>query len=76
LQAPNLIVFQGNDFNTRVAQADENFIIPDSVFFAGSADVLFAKNTGLPLASSTIVIQSGSDSATITINEKGKVEKL
>ena len=66
---------QSNLYNSRNTAFDEIYTVPSNVTIFGFADVYFARVTGLPSATQSITISSGSTTRTITINSQGVVNR-
>lgn len=54
---------------------DETFSVNPNVSIAGMTDMTYARSTGLPTGAATIIISSGNNSETITVNSEGMVSK-
>ncbi|MEW5908096.1 MAG: hypothetical protein AB1643_02870 [Patescibacteria group bacterium] len=67
------ILFQGNNFSSRIQDEDENFSLPYSINVNGISEIVFSKLSGTTTAGA-LIISSGSNSKTININEQGKVD--
>ncbi len=69
-----ITLFKGINFSNRDQSLDEVFEMPKSISASGTADFIFAKFTGLPSSSSTLLLtSSNNETRTITINAKGTV---
>lgn len=62
-------------FATRSAQFDETFTLNPNVELSGFSQIVFQKVTGLPTATPTIAITGGGNSASVTINSWGVVNR-
>jgi len=69
------VLFQGSSYALRVQSEDETFSLGGGITATGVDEVVFGKLTGLPNATSTITITSGSDMQTLDINSQGKIER-
>ena len=71
-----ITAYKGTVFATRNTSFDEKFSVNTNVSVSGITDINFARLTGIPTPStSTIIISSGTNSDTITINSQGVVNK-
>ncbi|MDP1689186.1 MAG: prepilin-type N-terminal cleavage/methylation domain-containing protein [bacterium] len=69
-----VIVFSGTSYATRNPIYDESFDIMPSLVVSGLTEEVFAKFTGLPSASGTLIITSiNNEVRTVSINSKGTV---
>lgn len=66
-------LYKGHNYSSRDSSYDEVFAIPSAVSTPGGTDIHFQELTGFPTASSTIEFSKGSQSDTITINDKGAI---
>lgn len=70
-----VVMFEGATYASRDTTADETNTIPGSITPSGSAEVDFAKLTGVPAATASITLTSNTnDTRTITVNAKGMVD--
>jgi len=76
LQAASYTLFQGNTFANRVIAADRVFSLPTNISTVTNTEIVFATSTGLPAASSTIILINNTTNRTetIIINEQGLIE--
>jgi type II secretory pathway pseudopilin PulG len=73
--ASSVVVFKGTTYASRDTTADETTAIPGSITPSGTAEVDFAKLSGIPSATATITLTSNSgNTRTITVNAKGMVD--
>lgn len=67
-------VFRGTSYSSRTVTDDETYIMPSIVSVTGTTDYVFAKTTGLPLATgSTTLSVAGAGSKQLVLNAKGMV---
>ena len=60
---------------SRDTSLDELFAVPTSIVSSGLSEIVFAKFTGMPIATGvTTFISPANESRTITINAKGMVD--
>jgi prepilin-type N-terminal cleavage/methylation domain-containing protein len=70
-----IVMFRGESYAARNGSFDETFEMPASVTPSGLGEVAFAKFTGEPLATGSIILTTNTnETRTITINAKGMVE--
>lgn len=75
VDATTVTLFKGTSFGTRDTTADETFSVPGTVTPSGLSEVQFSKFSAAPNTTGTITLTSNaSDTRTITINAKGRVE--
>lgn len=75
VQATDVRLYMGTDFNGRTQSFDEPVDLPSSMTVSGLSDVQFAKLTAAPNTTGTITLTStNNETRTITINAKGMVE--
>ena len=67
------ILFQGNSFATRDGAFDEVFDLPQIITVSGISEIVFSKLDGIPSATGTITLSSGSETRTIGINAIGRI---
>jgi prepilin-type N-terminal cleavage/methylation domain-containing protein len=69
-----IVLYKGSGFANRDVSVDETFEMPKSITASGTTEFIFAKFTGLPSSSSTLLLtSSNNETRTITINAKGMV---
>ncbi|MFC1608712.1 Tfp pilus assembly protein FimT/FimU [Patescibacteria group bacterium] len=73
LSTGKIVVFAGSNYGNRDTALDRDLELSSTISFSGVTEVVFDKATGLPDVSGNISISSGSDSRTMSINEKGMV---
>ena len=74
--ATSTVLFQGSSYASRIPSEDETYVYLDGVAVSGINEIVFAKLTGIPNASSSIVtLTIDNDVHTITINSQGKIER-
>jgi len=74
IQSSSITLFQGGSFASRNTAYDETVSIPGSVTPSGLNDIQFAKLSGLPNITGTIILTSTTnDTRTVTLNAKGVV---
>jgi len=64
------VVFRGNIYNTRSTQYDELYLIPEHVTASGITVVTFAKLTGAPNLTGSIVLQSYGQETRVEVGEQ------
>ncbi len=69
-------VFQGSSYTTRTDGEDTSITLPNNVTLSGIDEVVFAKRTGIPNITGTLLLQSGSKSMSLVINQQGVIELL
>jgi len=52
---------------------NEKFDLPSTITMSGPSDIIFSKVEGKPISSQIIILNSGSRSQTISINEVGRI---
>lgn len=71
-----ITLYKGTNFASRDSSFDETFDLNPNVAVSGITDISFARLTGVPTPSSTtITINFGNNSDTITVNSQGVVSK-
>jgi len=71
-----ITVYKGSVFASRDVSFDEKFSINTNVSITGITDINFERLTGVPVpSSSTILITSGANSETITVNSQGVISR-
>ena len=69
-----VIVFSGASFASRNPTFDESFDISPSIKISGMSEEVFAKFTGIPSASGTLILTSSNGEArTVSVNSKGTI---
>jgi prepilin-type N-terminal cleavage/methylation domain-containing protein len=71
-----IILFQGSSYATRNSAFDEKFLLNPNISITGLTEVVFAKVSGLPSTTPTIVITGNNSSKTVTVNSQGVINKL
>ncbi|MBN1617772.1 type II secretion system protein [Candidatus Dojkabacteria bacterium] len=70
-----IIVFKGDSYDTRDSIYDDVYEVPSSISISGLDEIIFAKLTGDPDITGSIVLNTSiNQSNTISINEKGIVD--
>ena len=70
-----ILLYKGVSYVARDQTYDENTSMPTSILITGLADVVFAKVTGIPQATGTVILTSqANEIRNVTINEKGMVD--
>jgi Tfp pilus assembly protein FimT len=69
-------LFQGSSYATRTTGEDIVVALPNNVTLSGIDQVVFAKRTGIPNTTGTILLQSGSKNMSLSINQQGVIELL
>jgi len=73
-QSGSLVIFKGATFASRDTAYDEFFDLPSTIIPSGVTEFDFAKMTGLPTASGTLILTSNNgDVKNIIVNAKGMV---
>lgn len=71
----SIIVFKGATYATRIAAFDEVHSVPSTLSISGFNETVFARMTGYPNATSTVIITGGGRSRTLAINVQGIVSQ-
>lgn len=75
VQTGSITLFKGTIYAGRDTSLDELFAVPTSIVSSGLSEIVFAKFTGMPIATGvTTFISPANESRTITINAKGMVD--
>lgn len=69
----NYVLFKGNSYLTRNAQYDEIFNLSTIINVSGIHEVVFSKLEGKPNVAGNIILSSNGNTATININEAGRI---
>ena len=70
----NYTLFKGNSFATRESNFDEIFPMSSTISVQSlPKEIIFLKMEGMPTSNQTIILNSGSRSQTISINEVGRI---
>lgn len=65
-------LFQGDDYETRDVQYDQDMPVSTAITLSGDTDIYFAKETGLPSASATITaLAQNARTFSINLSEQG-----
>lgn len=76
LTGGNITIFKGTSYATRTTAFDEvHDGIPSTLSIVGFNETVFAKMTGIPSATSTVLITGGGRSRTMTVNAQGIVSQ-
>lgn len=70
-----IVLFQGTSYASRNANFDEKFTVNTAVTVSGLTDVIFMRTTGTPSATPTIIVSGAGDTATVTVNSEGVVNR-
>ncbi len=70
------VLFQGSSYASRTTSEDITIPLSSSITLSGMNEIVFTKRTGLPNTTGTILLQSGSKSLSIIINQQGVIEHL
>jgi len=73
IQADKYVIFQGASFATRDAALDENIDAAGNIVHAGISEVVFEQLSGDANAPGDIILSDGVRSATISINNEGRI---
>ena len=74
IQSGAVTLYKGIVFASRDTTYDESITIPGSIAVSGLSAVHFAKMTGLPNSTGSIILTSNNnDTRTVTVNGKGMV---
>lgn len=74
IQINNIILFRGPSYAGRNTGFDELFDLYSSITPSGLQEIVFAKMTGLPQTTGTVILtSSNNETRPITINSKGMV---
>ncbi|QQS15534.1 MAG: hypothetical protein IPK84_04165 [Candidatus Moraniibacteriota bacterium] len=75
IQSGGVTLFKGASYAARDASFDEFFPVPTGIVPSGMSEAIFAKFTGMPMATGTVTLtSSANETRTITINTKGMVD--
>ena len=69
------VLFEGDSFVSRDQDKDESFVFSEDISIIGSQEIVFSKREGVPSATGTITISSGSLAEYIEVNSVGRVDK-
>ncbi len=70
------VLFQGSSYAARSAAYDITTTVPAGVSVSGITEVVFTKRTGVPSTTGAILLQSGTRSLSVIINQQGSIESL
>ena len=73
LENDNFVLFQGSSFAGRDPAFDENYPKSPSVIITGFDEIVFSQISGLPNATTTIILKNDLNEQTISINEYGTI---
>lgn len=73
VQSGTITLFRGTSYGTRDSSFDETFDLPTSINPSGTTEIVYAKFTGLPQTTGSIIFSTANDTKTISVNEKGTV---
>ena len=74
VEAPNITLFKGATYATRDSAFDETYELSSTITASGLSEVVFAKFSGLPQQTGTILLTINSgETRDITINAKGTI---
>ena len=68
-----MVLYAGTTYAGRNSAYDTTFSMPVTLHTSGLSEVDFSKLYGLPSATGTFTLQTGSSSRTVTINSEGMV---
>ena len=68
-----MILFSGATFLARDTQFDEPFAVPKTVSVSGASEIVFAKQTGIPVVSGNVTfsVSATNETQTLSINTQG-----
>ena len=73
LENDRFVLFQGLSFAGRDPAFDENYPKSPSVTITGFGEIVFSQISGLPNATTTIILKNDLNEQTISINEYGTI---
>lgn len=73
VQPGSATLYKGTTFATRDVSADETSVLPSSIVPSGLSSVTFTKLSGIPSATGTITLTSGTQTRLISLNSVGMV---
>jgi hypothetical protein len=73
LTGGNIILYDGNTYASRTPAFNEAYSVPAAVGISGFSEIDFARVTGLPQATATIVTSGDGSTHTIVVNAQGVV---
>lgn len=65
------VLFRGNSYENR--DDEENFDIPDNIYFNGLTEIVFSRLEGIPSSVGNIILTSDVGIRTININQSGRI---
>lgn len=71
--ADEIIIFKGDDYNSRDVSADQNIDIPIGINTSGLSEIIFEKLSGQTINTGTIVLTNNTEIKNVLINEKGTI---
>ena len=74
--ATSYVLFQGSSYASRTASEDITIPLSSGITISGMSEIVFAKRTGLPSTTGTLLVQSASNNLSILINQQGVVEHI
>jgi len=66
-------IFKGNTFASRDTAFDETTSVSPNITVSGLSEIILTKFTGVPVATGTLTLATGHDTATISVNAQGTV---
>ena|SRR3990167_9711247 len=73
VQSGSINLFKGTGYTLRDSNFDETFEVPSTISFSGVSEVVFNKFSGDPQITGTINLSGGSDTSSVSINDKGTI---
>ena len=72
----SIILYKGNSYASRDPAFDEAYIVPSAVGISGFNETDFARITGYPGATSTVLITGAASVRTVTVQPQGIVSQF
>jgi len=74
IQLGSVVIFKGASYSARDVNYDELYQISNSIIPSGLTEIVFAKMTGFPQSTGTVILTSqNNETRNITINSKGQI---